>query len=375
LALAEEEVQTCDKNIDAKHYEGVCLTPIDVAGRAHFVDAADHSLDADYEDSARIVKAGAEDTEEVDGEIFGGADFSLLDSSTFNGTNELFSAYERKPLYSGITFESVFLNVKFFTKNKYVTMLLVSTTQPFVDSSIAKSGSCALSAEEKTMDRYVDADILSDMTFQRGDYLFCVKDDASSECKATDYKWFNLDTNQLVDERPSKPRVNQWFVFDEPSCSVENGRKNFSFSGVRVMANLTKKFKLYSDFSHGHDSAQWPDAVGPFGSGDPSTDEFAKPFPLYYHQPEGGDLEEGTGLKVTLDFNVENSLFLEGMDESGYDSASLFDVLKIVDIPTNIGFHKKGQEKEEGYNPAEMYGLSVTPSVEVSGGRNPPSDD
>ena len=57
--------------------------------------------------------------------------------------------------------------------------------------------------------------------------------------------------------------------------------------------HLTTKFRLYSDYSYGINSVQWPDAIEPFVAipeGDRTTDEFAETYQLYYYQAEGGEI-------------------------------------------------------------------------------------
>lgn len=372
--LAGEEAETCSAQIDVEHIDGVCLTPTEVSGSAHFIDASDGSLTGTHEDSARIVKAGATSSTDSQGKIIDTSEFSLNDNDTFNGTNELFSAYERKPTYTQITFETAFLKTKFASKGKFVSMLLVTHPQPFVDSDLVNTDPCKLTDDQKQMQRYKDADIFASMAFNRGDYLFCVKDAATDACQPEDYKWFDLDAGTLVASRPTNPRVNQWFIFDEATCQAEGDRHNFSLSGVKFIATLDKKFQLYADFSHGQGSAQWPDGSQPFSNErDTTTDEFADPYLLYYYIPDGEEAVEGTALEVTLDFDVSRMLMVQ-MDTTEYASATLEDVLKVIDTKTNIGFDNKGKKSEVGYNPAEMSGLNVTANISVTGGRERPAE-
>lgn len=381
LDLTQEnnaEVSQCQKQISTDRIEGVCITPTDILGRAHFIDAADGSLSATIDDAARIVKAGASGSGETEGQIILGNDFSLLDKDTINGTNELFSAYKRKPTYSLISFESTYVKFKFVAKQKFVTMLLVTHSQPFVESEVVTDSGCDIASDKLTQSRFKEADIFAGMTFTRGDYLFCVKDSASDSCAAADYKWLDTSTETLVDSRPSSPRVNQWLVFQKPTCSDEgDDRFEFTISGIPFISSLTEKFKLYGDYSHGVNSNQWPDEVGPFGNdADPeysSEDGFEDPYVLYYYQKDGATLYEGTTLNVTLDFDAEDMLIV-AMSEAEYDSASLAEVLAVVDSASNIGFHKAGQKKQEGYNASELASGDVSAAITLTGERTRPAD-
>ena len=92
----DEDFTDCPVQTDSAPIDGLCFTPLEITGIAHFVNAIDGSLSATYEDQARIVKAG-ETGEESEGQVVEGSAYSLKNPETFSGINELWSVYENKP--------------------------------------------------------------------------------------------------------------------------------------------------------------------------------------------------------------------------------------------------------------------------------------
>jgi hypothetical protein len=381
LTTNEDDYTDCPQNDNAPPFDGLCFTPLEFSGIAHFVEAIDGSLTATIDDQARIVKAGKFD-EDAEGKIIEGSEYSLKNPETFTGYNELWSVYANKPDYSLIGIESGYQKVKFYLKNKYVTMLLVSFTQPMAQ---AEFDGCDFSEEERSQSRFTNADILTGMTFTRGDYLFCLKDTSEETCAAAEFKWLDLDANQLVSTRPNNPRTNAWLINNPMTCSEEvietetqgdrgETRKSIGIPGIKFFAELSNQFKLYADWSHGVNSQQWAEEMGAFGN-EPDPDhledeEYESPYPIYYYQEEGGEIKEGTSLKVTLDFDVNGMLHAAQLSEDTYDSESIEEILKVIDLLSNSSFHSiAGQE---GYNPNEMLSGTVNATIELTGGKNRP---
>ena len=283
------DIDDCGFSVDIYRGEGSCATPVDYKGYADLLSAVSATVNGP-DGSARIAGvAGGAEGQDAEGAILTGAEFSFKDQTAFTGWNELWSQYETQTQYGLIGTEMLYESVQFRVDTKYVTMLLVAYSQPFAES--AAVAACNLSADQKSQNasRFAAADILTGMTFTRGDYLFCVKDSASAPCAPTDFQWFDLDTNTLTSPRPDNPRVQAYLVRDTPTCENDEGRVNPSLTGIRVAGTLATKFKLYADYSHGINSNQWKDAPGALG-GEPDPehlvegdDAFEETYLVYYY--------------------------------------------------------------------------------------------
>lgn len=368
--------------------EGFCLTPLNVEGYTSSMDISTTSVgsisssDPDVlinSKSARIF--GLEEKSE-NGELNVGKEFSLLDlsSSGFVGSNTLYVQYPYKASYEYLTMELLYQRVKFYINGKYVTMLIAAYSQPYATSD--EISKCGLSESVLSQSRFKNADRLTGLSFKRGDYLFCVKDSDSDVCATSDFKWLDLSTNTLVSVRPTTPRQYKW-PNETVSCKTgtyQNNPESFSVStsgGLRESAKIPSKdaFKLFADFSHGELSQQWPKAERPYGeqlSEDIKTEvESLPPFLIYYYEKDGAKTE-GTTLKVDFDVDATGFLFFEGIDDNDAATTTLETLLSKVYTVGGWVFSKKAASNVEGHGPEQYYGLSVTPTVTVSGGKGAP---
>ena len=207
--------------------------------------------------------------------------------------------------------------------------------------------------------------------------MFCVKDTQTAVCGATDYQWYDMGTDSLVSTRPSNPRTHSYLNFNKADCVDEGeGRKNLNLTKTFFPATIKSKFRLYSDYSHGINSAQWPDAIEPFGeaipAGDRTTDEFAETYQLYYYQPENGEITEGTNLAIEFNFDVSEMLYLDGVRSSEVASSTLEELLKVVYTKHDWAFQKKGDDEVIGYGIDQVASMEVEVTVTLTGDRDPP---
>jgi hypothetical protein len=377
LQSTETAPEDCSIQLDTYRGEGSCLTPLTVIGHASVLEADSDATDASG-GSARIASTVNFHKDEQ-GKVIEGKEFDLSDETSFKAYNELWDQYEHQDTYNYLSLEMNYEKIKFKVKDKYVTLFLANYSQPFADWDLLDG---CLSDEQKTYDPIANADVLDGYTFTRGDFLFCVKDTADASCSSSDFKWYDLDSNQLVSTRPDNPRVQQFLIFDEATCTGsdgEDGRWSFDKSPIRLGAQIDKPFKLYADFSNGVDSVQWPDSAVPFeDAGDNSEDErddFQEPFLVYYHQAQdASEATEGTNLEMTFDFNTEDMLFFDGIGADEIATSSLEELLKVVYPKHDWFFHKRGLEEAIGFDVDQYSSMSVSPSITVSGGRTVPED-
>ncbi|SMF06544.1 hypothetical protein [Pseudobacteriovorax antillogorgiicola] len=376
LQSDETDLDDCSFSLDIYRGEGACMTPTSVIGMSTLVVGASVDSSGSNSAEARLAATVNFHSDEQDGKIIEGKEFSFSDTSSFKAYNELWAEYDVQASYTHLTMELAYEKIQFEVNSKFVTMFLANYQQPFSEWDILDD--CGLSEEEKTYSNITEADVLEGMTFQRGDYLFCVKDTADAECAATDFQWYDLDSDTLVSTRPSNPRTHAFLVFDEATCTDDNGRPSFNMSAIRIGATLNEQFKLYADFSNGVDSVQWKDSAVAFeDAADNSQDEqdnFQEPFLYYYYEDAAGNTSAGTGLDMSFDFNSEDMIYFDGLRASDVEAASIEEVLKVAYARHDWLFHKKGQDQVVGFDVDEYASMTVSATITVSGGQEAPED-
>jgi hypothetical protein len=220
------------------------------------------------------------------------------------------------------------------------------------------------------------------MTFRNGDYLFCVKDSADSNCESTDFKWLDLDTMSLVTTRPTNPRQSV-ALKGTPSCAAVNGPRlqgseaggfELGYGSIKLMAKFKTghTFKLYGEFTHGPLSEQWKDATAPYGKDKEEKYENKAPWVYYSSISASGETQNGGNLSVELDFNVSGMVFL-AMTPDDLATASLEEKLKVIDTRSTW---INDQIAANNLNSAGLLEnlpiMEVTPSVSVTGGEDVP---
>ncbi|WP_141736674.1 hypothetical protein [Oligoflexus tunisiensis] len=374
LADAAGVVADCAFQADIYRGEGSCTTPNSFVAYTGVLTALSET--GSTPDEARLASTFNYHVS-ANGSIQQGLEIDFASGTSFSAYNELWAQYEIKDTYKYAGLSLAYEKIKFQVKDKFVTMFLAAYSQPFVQWEEVFDG-CSISETDKTQSRYSDADLLPGMTFERGDYLFCVKDNDADVCAAEDYKWLDLDSNQLVATRPTNPRVHQFLVNDEPTCSTEGGnRHNPSWSPIRLGATFDKTFQLYADFSHGNNSVQWKDSMEPFveEATEPKTGEFVEPWLIYYHKEEGAsEVTSGTDLDMTFDFGSQDLIYFDGLRASDVDSSTLEAVLAKAYARHDWYFQKKGEDNIVGFEMKDYAILSVKATITVSGGTEKPEE-
>lgn len=373
LALLDTppEPESCGFSLDIYRGEGTCLTPLSVSGHAEQV-----SLLADVSGRGPTRLLAADDNAVADGAIWGGSSFDLAsESSSLVGNNTLWDEYDGKPTYTAVSVDFAYVRYQIAVKDQYVTVLLPAYSQPF---ATAAQTLCGFSGEVATQARYANADLLEDMEFQRGDYLFCVKSEADAACEAGDYRWLDVDARQLVASRPTNPKRSTYLSGTPVVCQNEGGERynfNFLLSGAYANIPSASQFKLYGDFSHGELSRQWPAASTPMdqaaSTGEQGTST-GEPFVIYYHEAPGGAQTSGSELVARVDFDVTNSLFIEGLRADDVEDSPLEMVLGAFQIKSQWVFDQKFAGGVEGGSASHYAGMNATVGVTLSGGTKPP---
>lgn len=375
LALNSNTVSSCNFTMDNYNASGTCTTPTAVIGHTTVLTAI-NSQDSSIDAQARIGGTTNYVSSSNEEALINGQEVTFSSNSGFKAYNELWSNYSRQDLYDYLSAELNYEKISFEANGKFITMFLAAYSQPFADWSVMSN---CLTDTTRSASSVTQSDLLSDMTFERGDYLFCVKDSASETCSASDFQWLDLDTGSLTSTRPSNPRTHSYLLFDAASCTQDGDRPSLNSNGIRIGASLNTKFKLYADFSHGINSVQWKDSNVAFqdasGNTNENGDSYESPYLLYYYQAESdSSVTEGSGLDMSFDFDASNMVFFDGISDSEFSSKTTEELLAVVFTKHDWLFHKKGQDRVEGFGVSQYSSLSVTPTITISGDRTRPSE-
>ncbi len=386
--VASDTAVNCTYIADIYSANGSCITPVNViafAEQAHLLRE-----NGNVPGGTRIL--GESEYRETPGEIFGGHEFDLSQPSSLVTNNTLSDQYPFHEQYDTLTISTAYYKVKFpvtlSSGTKFVTMLLAKYGQPFSSSNaISKAiDECGLSGNEITASRFVNADLLPGMSFNRGDYLFCVKDTDTDSCSASDFQWLDTKTNQLTSTRPETPKVSQQLVNTEIECNDEGGgRVSFDFGpfGFYAAIDPSKQFKLWSDFSHGEFSQQWPDATAPQADettvADPTIAGIS-PYYIYYYEDCSNNVcenltQQGTDLDVNLTFDMSQMVLVEDITPDQMLALSnIGEVLSKTHVKSQWAFDQKSINNVIGYDANDMVGLTVLPEITLTGDATTPPD-
>ncbi|MFW7379007.1 MAG: hypothetical protein ACOH5I_09400 [Oligoflexus sp.] len=366
LAEASGPPEACDFSIDIYRAEGSCLTPISFIGYAGVLNTA-----SENGGGARLAST-FNYHESANGAIQSGLEVDFADGSSFSAYNELWDQYESKADYQYASLSLTYEKLKFKVKEKFVTMFIASYSQPFTAWDAAFEG-CDITEEQRQHERYIAADLLTGMSFQRGDYLFCIKDAIDESCAADDYQWFDIDSATLVSERPDNPRQHQFLVNDSPSCRTEgDDRHNPSFSPIRVGGIFQSTFQLYADFSHGINSHQWKDSVVAFEKAEENSNEdgdnYVDPWLVYYHKAANSDdIVTGSQLDMTFDFDMEDLVYFDAIAANEFDTLSLEEILAKSYAKHDWYFQKKAEDNLISFEIKDYAHLLIDATINVTG--------
>lgn len=363
--------------------EGVCLTPISVGGHVRSIDFGHLENDPLLRGGARAFSEDERTSKR--GEILSGGevDFSTP-TKNLVGNNTFKDIYKDPKLtwnYASLSMH--FIKIKFLVNSKYVWMLIPSYQQPF--SAVENFSKCSSTPSEdvRNRSRYTDADIISDITFKSGDYLFCVKDASTDTCLNTEYKWLDLDSSTLVSTRPTNPKRSS-ALKKAPDCTVESrdGEDSHDLTPnlIKITGNFPEAshFKLYADDTHGPESNRYPNATTAFnedlGTAEPDPSR-VEPWTQFFQVPSSTGVETvGSNLEIKLEIDTSQMLFVQTMESETLSTETLEDILKNIytkamwlnDKVSDLGANSAGLENTLPY-------INITPTVTVSGDNNPPT--
>jgi hypothetical protein len=355
--------------MDIYRGEGSCLSPLSFGGWATRVDLW---TDVSGAGATRVMSESESDQDA--GEIISGAEFDFAEpnGSALTGNNTLTEEYDVQNPYKGVSVELAYVNFKVYLKDKYVTVLIPTYDQPFGDFAME---ACGFDSDVASQDRYEDANLLDDMEFKRGDFLFCVKDAETDECTADDYQWLDTDSDTLVSTRPDNPKVSHHLANIDVECSNDgDDRYGFNFKSISFVASLAEdsQFKLWGDYSHGSMSNQWPNATSPLGEGGDSEEE---PYVIYYYTSADDEEEVGSELVMEFDFDSSDTVFIEDLRASDVTTATLGEVLAKVHLKSQWAYDEKSADDVEGGYTDHYAGMTATVNVTLSGGTDAPKDE
>lgn len=371
LNLSESETgSSCSFQLDIYQGRGLCITPLNVTGYANNLVGENSGISNPDIGQARL--AGVSGATDGEGLIFNGAEFNLAEKKSFTGYNELWFNYSNKTEFTHLRLDLIYQKIQFKVLDQYVTMIIAASDQPFKSSSALES--CSVSEDEKTQARFTKADLLTGLTFKRGDYLFCLRADTTS-CEPSEFKWLDTTSGSLVDSRPQAPRVHKWLVNDPITCNREgdSDRYDFSLTGLVFGASLSSPVTLYADWSHGINSVQYKDGVSPLSTQTESeTEEFEEPYPLYYSKIDGVS-QTGSRMNQTYNFNLTDMIYVEGLEEGEMDDFTVEQLLSKIWTKHDWVFEKKAATNTKGYGIDQISSATATPSIVLSGGTSRPN--
>ncbi len=365
LFLKTTSETNCAKSMDIYRLEGTCLSPVAFGGFALKVDLLS---DIAGMPGSRILSL--DEDSQSGGVIFPGSAFKF-DSvgGSLVGNNQLTEVYSSKPDFKGMAVDLAYRTFTVSLKGKYVTVLIPSYPQPF--SSFAEYA-CGISADEASQSRYQAADLLSGMSFQRGDYLFCVKDDATSACSASDYQWLDTASMSLTSMRPANVKQSKYLSQVGIACNGEQGRYSFNLKNASIYATIPSPFKLYGDYSHGEGSTEYGSADQPFGDSQYAPSGGVTPYVYYTYTNNLGNTSNGTELDINLNFTFSDSIVIEGVRTGDLISKTLPELLANIHEISLWVHDKKYAGGVEGGFSSHYAAMTASATVTLSGGKNPP---
>lgn len=355
-ALTAAAANNCGFSLDIYRGEGACFTPVSTS--AHVISI---NLISDVAGRPPARLLAEDEATGGGGKIFSGSEVALDDTGgALVGNNTLWDEYDGKPQWNGVGIDMAYVRTQVNIRDKFVTVLIPGFSQPF--PAYAKE-ICGFDDTVASQDRYASANLLPGLTFQRGDFLFCVKDSADAACAAADYRFLDTSSKTLVEARPSNAKRSSYLAGTPAVCSASEGdRYGFNFKLAQLVATIPEasQFKLYGDFSHGDLSHQ--------NLGDVSV----SPYVIYYYEPVSGGTTQGTELVTTLTFDQTDSVFVETLRLTDVASLSLETSLAGLNLKSLWAYDKKFGDGVEGGFASHYAGMTATAAVELSGGSAAP---
>lgn len=390
LSAVEEQATACTMFADAVPSEdGFCATPLSVTGFVSAISAQSASRDPLERGPARLFAQS--EASEGPGQILSGGYFDLANpTQNLVGNNTLVGPVGNKPSFRTeprVTFnEGVMslqhLRYRFQLQGKFVEVLVSRVPQPYAQPRhFANCEGGAPSEEILSQERYQEANLVKGLTFEAGDYLYCVQD-TNTSCAEGDFKWLDLDSLTLTSERPTQPHQAPSLAVD-PMCVVSEGPRggqsfDLDWGNLNILFAFPegKGFQLHADFTHGEISEQWKDEKWPFGAEPEGGEDLegTAPWPYYTHVSEEGQVSEGGDLEIELALSTDGLLFFALDEESELENESLETLLSKMTF-TSVWIQDQIKQRNlPGAGLARnLPAPQATAKVTVTGGQNPPT--
>lgn len=262
---------------------GKCYTPTRVAGNFNMA-----SLGSTYGGVPVRLLGGGEKYHGLD-DVFRTAPFDLSESVFIDGDDNIQDGGGGP--YNMVTLHAQALETQFLAAGKYFTVRLFFVGQP--PSSESVFSSCGL--DSGTLEGMDEKGVLySGMPsgIQAGDILVCIKDTQGAICADSDFQWVNDSSGYaLSSTRPSTPvrLTGSYFQSLSNQCSQGSEHPDLTWGGTDLYASLATPISVSASFSEG---------TKIYTSGSAS----------------------GSTLDVTVDLNVENSIFVPSSAIASFES-------------------------------------------------------
>lgn len=322
--------------------DGLCMTPDNVTMWASTISL--FKINSSGQSYARILGGGSGLGKSG---FLEGALFNLSAAGTLKGEDTLWEVYKDQPEFDSLSVSAAYLRVAFTIKEQAWELLV-----PFIDQPVQDIPGIVECLDSPALANVkLNANVLSDLSFKKGDFLFCKK--TGTTCNFSDFKWFDKTSQTLTSSRPSNPKRFAYADNLEVKCKSPSANGNppdLDFRTHDFFFTLTSKVKVYGDFSHGANSGINPGAGVPYGISEADWNAYTEngatqksPF-FIYTIDDGGKKQIGNRLNVKLSFDFSDWLVLDGIrDLSSSTEAQILNSLTTKDLFMRDSL-AKGQE-------------------------------
>lgn len=291
---------------------GKCITPLNISGNISSISVSTH-----YEGGtpARILGGGAELALDSTGAV-------AVESFTLSNADQISSGEDNITdttyYFDRIQLLLASLDVKFAAASKYFTARYVFYEQPILDNSIIDA---CITNQEYRDDIAENGDLFPDMSFQSGDILICQKDTADEACEDSDFQWVDTSAGTLSSDRSSIAPANiaqvngQWVPAQDVDCEDNGG--DMSLGGSNINAVITSPFVITAvdnASGTGKTYTYTPDCTSTGASTGSCT----------------GAEQSGTNVAFVIDYDVDESVFVNSTNIADIDTVSVTDLLKNI---------------------------------------------
>lgn len=315
-----------------EHGFGTCVTPSQVTGWSTSASVYDNEDDS-MRGGTRLLGSGSGLNRYATWE---GAPFDFSDPEIIDGENNLWEEYEFQTEFDRASVDFNYFKFRVqVAETTFWNVFLPFFAQPLQEEAFIQD--CGL--DEYTMANIENnANMIPDLTFQRGDYLFC-KTDQDQDCAWSEYQFFDTDANELVSPRPAIPKQSTYVASADAECEPPEGGEggfHFNYGSLGVSAIIEDPFRLYADFAFGHNSHQeedeqpaWTDDWEAYFAENASSELQAfyetlgsgsgpgiAPWFIYTYLDPDGNETEGNTIDVDFDFDMTHLIYFDKICEN-----------------------------------------------------------